>query len=245
MPMLKLSPAIALCAILISGTAQAASLTIDTVVGAWSNANPAGTPVDNSTGPGDDTVSARWGQPTTSGGSQSGYDFSGASSFSAVDNVDFVLGTFKHLNFPITGSALTSIQLAVAVSVAGYASPIVSNFTFSHNETSNTPSACLPGSVSVCDDVVTATLNLASSDSFSLGGTDYVFTISGFEYNGSIFDSFMTQEGMENTASLIGKFVAKDSLSAVPLPATGLLLMGGFGGLAMLRRRRRDGRPAA
>lgn len=219
--------------------ASAASLTINSVTGAWSDAVPtSGVTIDNTGGTGV-AVTARWGTPATSGGQQSGYDFTGAAppAFVANEATDFNLGTFVHQNWPIFAPSLSSITLDVTINVQDYGD-ITSQFLFTHEETTNTAGTCAYPSTTPCADKVTAVLNVGSSDSFNIAGVDYVFNISGFETGLGPLDYFITQEGGANQAYLVGSFVTKASV--VPLPAAGWLLIAGLGGLAAIRRKQKS-----
>lgn len=50
----------------------------------------------------------------------------------------------------------------------------------------------------------------------------------------------VTRRQFPGSASYDGFDLAKVNVAAVPLPATGLMLLGGLGGIAMLRRRRKS-----
>ena len=227
--------AAALC---IAAPVSAASLTINGVDGVWSTSQP----VVNGIG----TTDLRWGTPARS--RQSGYNFeSSATPFVVEDEQSFVLGTFTHLNFPITGVLLEAADLAVEFSIAGVSGVIQSTFSFDHFETNNQLSRCANGlpngsglNVNGCADRVRATLNEAKSEVFDLDGVSYTLDISGFQYNGALFESFWTQEDRANSAQLIAIFSVVDGIPVpeVPLPASGLMLLGGLGALALRKKRK-------
>lgn len=216
--------------------ASAASLSVTSISGEWTNIVPASgiTSVSPS--------EIRWGTSTGSG--QSGYKFDAAGTpITPTEGVDFSLGEFTHFNNPITGTNLTSVDLKVTIGldIGGTAETVISTFSFLHDETPNSPTLenCkYPGSVTRCDDLVTATLNLSSTQSFFLGGVEYVFTVSGFEVGGTTLASFLTAENATNTAQLKAKYVTKESVEVIPLPAAGWLLLGGIAGLAAMRRKK-------
>lgn len=230
--------AVAVSALLATG-ASAASLTINSVSGVWTNL----VPNSGISGGGTDTIA--WGTPATNAG-QSSYEFDGAAPppFVANESVSFGLGTFTHNNNPITGTTLSGADLAVTVNVAGYGD-ILSTYSFTHVETPNGGSSCPDGgangsgvNANGCADLVTATINLGATDTFQIGGVDYVFNVAGFSVGGSPFDLFWTTEQASNSAELLGSFVTKDSVSPVPLPAAGWMLIAGMGGLFATRRRK-------
>jgi hypothetical protein len=218
--------------------ASAGTVTINSITGVWQNTDPSSgiTFVNPS--------EIRWGTPATSSG-KSGYRFDAAGTpIEPDEGVDFSLGEFTHFNRPITGTSLDSVDLLVTIGfdIDGIVqTPVESLFSFTHDETPNSPllkDCKYPGSVTRCDDLVTATLNLGATESFFLDGTEYVFTISGFEVGGSTFTSFLTRENDDNTATLKARYVTKESVEVIPLPAAGWLLLGGVAGLAAMRRKK-------
>jgi hypothetical protein len=217
--------------------ASAGTVTINSITGVWQNSDP----VAGISGLGTSQIS--WGVPDTTAG-QSSYKFAAASTpITPTEGDDFGLGEFTHFNNPIFAPFLESVDLLVTIgfSIDGFTqTPVESLFSFMHDETTNENrlrDCKYPGSVTRCDDLVTATLNLGSTDSFLIDGTEYVFTVSGFKVNGTTFSSFLTQEKNTNTATLQARYVTKESLEVIPLPAAGWLLLGGLAGLAAMRRR--------
>lgn len=222
-------------------TVSASSLTINSVSGVWQNA----VDVDGNAvnGNGSDTIS--WGG-SFQGGGQSSYNFTGAGGGSTQDaNTNFSLGTFTHNNIPVFPPSLDTADLLVTIDVEGFGA-IDTLFSFNHTETPNNANPCaLAGAndqgvnINGCADQAEATLNFGSSDTFMIGDTEFVFNVSGFEVDGSLFDSFLTIENQSNSAGLIGSFVAADTVAPVPLPAAGWMLLAGFGGLTAMRRRKK------
>ncbi len=219
---------------------SAATLTINSVTGVWQNADDInGNPV---TGEGTNAIS--WGVDIGNG--QSGYVFDGAAPppFVANADVDFSLGTFTHNNFPVRPPSLDTAELLVTINVAGFGD-IDTLFNFAHTETTNNANPCdFAGNnnqgvnINGCADQVEATLNLASSETFTIDNIEYVFNVTGFEVGGSLFDNFLTIENASNQATLVGSFVATDSLTSVPLPASGILLLAALGATGVVRRRK-------
>lgn len=231
--------------------APASALTITAIDGEWENAVSDG--ADPITGQG--TSDIRWG--TSIGEGQSGYDFDAtATSFDVDADTQFVLGTFTHLNFPVTGSALATADLVVNFTISGLSSVLTSVFSFTHNETDNhwtgnlvpdSSATCADGgqngtgiNVNGCADLVTATSNAPSQNMFQIGGVTYMLEVLGFQYQGNLLTDFWTVERQTNTAQLLAVFRTVDDpqppISDVPLPASGLLLMAGLAGLFARRR---------
>jgi len=248
--------AVALSAVLASfsvSAASAATVSVTNVYGAWNSAGPSSAyEIEFDTNA--DRTQVWWGR-APSGGQKSGYEFdSVATPFPAVNGTEFMLGTFTHFNNPIytypgqgSTTAITEAQLQIDfdVMIGTESLSLTQIYTFNHEETPNQGSGgqCAyegaPGSgvnVNGCADRVTATLNEAVSDSVVVDGMLYEFNISGFETGGSTMGYFLTHEHADNTAALVASY----KVSPVPLPAAGWMLLAGIGGLAAIKRRRKQ-----
>lgn len=219
----------------------AAAVTVTSIEGTWQNAN------SRVKGVGTDKI--RWGKSTGYG--RSGYDFvSAPTNVATSPDTSFVLGSFKHLNFPVYGPFLESVDLVVSFTVEGLNEAITSVFSFEHTETLNGASTCAYGTAGVgvnvngCADHVTASLNEDKSESFMLGGVEYLLDVTGFLHKGSLMNDFWTVENARNSAELVAEFRVlgtdepQELPSEVPLPASGLLLLAGVAGLMAKGRRR-------
>jgi hypothetical protein len=206
---------------------------------------------------GEGTNSIRWG--TSTGYGQSGYDFDGFSPLPSTINDDtpFVLGTFTHINRPITGDTLTGVDLAVTMGFAasGDASNASGSFVFSHDETLNNAPEIV-GSKWVCtryflfwckagyrkdivnntgdvDDIVSFDDFFATSSEFQLGNNIYSLDLVGFDGG---LDEFFTAENAVNSIDLLAKL----NVRAAEVPEPGTLALFGLGllGLGMAHRRK-------
>ena len=236
-------------ALLTTGPAFASVISFNSITALWENAAPPA--VASFSGNGTGHPQARWGTPQGSG--QSGYNFDAPATQPVTTTVppspssDFVLGTFTHVNEPITGSSITSIQLAVTMDVHIDATDLGNRiflFDFTHDETPNGDNPCAYGgangqgvNINGCADRVTVTVDTQTS-SFLIGTDTYTVNIEGFKISGVTQSQFLTTESALNSADLVANVTLARDVITTPEPGSLALLSTGLIAFGAIRRRR-------
>jgi len=224
---------------LVSSSALAVRIDINSANGSWENSVPApgsNISIANGSSASDPDV-IRWGVPVASGGSQSNYVFDSTvppilSTEVPPTSPWLNLGGFTHNNFPINAPVITSVELRLDLAMLVENAAIISSFvyTFNHNETTNTSDPL------ASRDIVT--ISAPSAGAFMVGNVWYTLELR-FSTNGgqTQVNEFRTYENQANTADVYGRFTSENVPAPVPEPATMLLLGSGLVGLAGLRKK--------
>lgn len=161
----------------------------------------------------------RWGFGSTN--NQSGLGFTGVGAMpSLATETPFLLGTLQHFNNPISGFAVASVDLAIALDF-GVDAPVF-NFTFEVDETANSGLCAYPSTTPCADRITWA--NAFSNQTFFENGTEYTLELTGFDGG---LTRFISQERDTNSAQLYGQITRATD---VPTPAAILpVVMGMFG----------------
>lgn len=229
--------------LLLAGGLTAGTVDVNSSAGVWTSATLEYEP---GTLNGVGTSQIAWGTPATNAG-QSSYLYTAAAP-PPINNIPaetpFLLGTFTHFNNPVYAPSITSavlqITLGMTIPSGGANVSKVFNYTFNHDETPNGASPCpyTPNNANGCSDQVVIA-SAPGSQTFLIGNTWYTLQLGFGTSPTNIVNSFVTQEGVANTANIYGTFTSKD-VPQVPEPGSMLALGLGLGGVAMAIRRRRQ-----
>lgn len=167
----------------------------------------------------------------------------------------FKLGKFKHVNRPITGTFLDTIDFRYTTSIYVDGSFFETRqfmWEFDHHETTNNQNPCPYGSPSTpgasginrygCADRIDVAF-VSQNNTFVFDGYTYTFGLEGFLVQDGLNwvqrEVFLTKEQQTSTAYILGS-LSRQALPpppGVPEPGTWALMILGFGGAgAMLRR---------
>ena len=209
----------ALGLLILAGIAgHAADFVLASADGIWTSADTSVTGLGSG--------SILWGRSTGSG--RSGFEFSGALNESFSVGETFLIGTFTHRNKPVSGTTPTRLELRITLD---FDTPAVSpnpvfTYVLDFDETPNScynqenPLNCCPSwqeSGTPCDDRILFPAG-SLSDTFWVGETRYALEILGFTSSpsgGTGVSQFVTEEGMDNVAYVVGRLTVVCSLPSI------------------------------
>ena len=186
--------------------------------GTWSNA----TPTNSCT----QIIGAdiRWGESSYYGcldwSKRSGFNFTGYSAITMVEDELFVIGTFTHRNRVIYGGSITSVNLVVTIVFSGTGAPTPKQFTYhiDFDETTNNGDCPYGGDGDDCYDRVLFT-NTVPSESFVYDGCTYTIEL-GFRDGDELTDTLITEEKADTTVELVAYVRCTDPRSDLSVVKT-------------------------
>lgn len=219
---------------------SAATLTATSITGSWNNVVLTDGSLDGGgtlTGVGTNEI--RWGIPVDNI-NKSGFNFTASPTPLLINTeVDFTLGEFTHLNFPVFPPSVTAADLNVNLDFGGTVQSFA--YTFTNEETTNTTATAdcpaFQESLVPCDDRITFGTGFTSS-TFLIGTQEYTLQLVGFVESGgtSLLSEFVTQENAANRAVLVGRITTPPPVETVPEPVA-IAALSVVGAYLITRRR--------
>lgn len=230
------SVAVATTLALSSFAADAATVSISSAVGTWSNITGSPDYFSNSGG------KVSWGLPASFADTKNSFTFSGNAPIGPYNlGTSFTLGNFTYLNSstygdPLTGARLDlTIQGIITEGNFSQSFSVTPTYTFSLNTTDNIPTRANPN---CCADIVTAVSNAAGSQAISFLGANYIFSFTSFLVNNTALSTLSVQENSSVTAQFRGTLTATTAVPG-PIAGAGLIPLAGFGAAWFARRRKK------
>ena len=213
------------CLLSVTGSAQAVSIDVTQIIGAWTNVI-IGSPNSLS---GLGTHEIHWGLPID-GNDESAFSFAGVTSSGGQVESAFSLGQFTYLNNLVTGEAPESANLHFAAEFDVDGTTVASNSLAVQFDLHQIPGNC--GRPNCSRDLV----KLKNTDhiaTFVVGDMTYSLSILGFGTSNGLKTVLQTFDGSSSSAELVGVITATE----VAEPGTLVLVLMGLMMLTINGRR--------
>jgi len=245
--MYHLKSVLAVCALLCSAPASAATWGFSDLTASFLNVEGGQNVEIGAAGP---STTLSWGR-TPEGWPQSSYQFEGKTGLNSDTDGVLEIGTFTHMNNPIYGgSSISGTQLELTGRLQAMTSLGITDlgtvtylFDLDHGETPNNEDPCAAGGEAPCPDLVTATVS-AAPELASVDGLYHEFEALGFAptlfvaAKGWMDTSFLSLEN-GSTSRVLAARVTQTQTSAplaVPLVGSSISLLSALAALLLVSR---------